>query len=322
MSVAAIKETTINVGVSSCLLGEEVRFDSGHRKDDYIAQILGRYFTFIMICPEVEVGMGVPREAVHLEGDANKPRMVAPKSGIDWTRKMTRYSERRVAQIEKYNLSGYILKKDSPSCGMERVKVYGARGGAERTGRGLFARALTDHFPLLPVEEEGRLHDEFLRENFIVRVFAYHRLQNLFNGRYGRRDLIAFHTREKFLLMAHSPAHYMKLGRLVAAAKMYSPSKLRDEYRNVYMEALTRKATAKKNVNVLLHILGYLKKHLTAADKRDILDVIDDYHKGLIPLVVPITLLKHYLHKHRVKYVENQVYLNPSPKELMLRNHV
>ena len=312
----------IKIGISSCLLGEEVRFDSGHKKSNYIVSILGPYFQFVRVCPEVEIGMGVPREAVRLVGDPEAPRMVGGKTGTDWTRKMNRYSERRTGQIARYNLSGYILKKDSPSCGMERVKVYGSKGGTVRTGRGLFAAALLDRFPILPVEEEGRLNDLPLRENFINRVFAYHRLQSLYKRRFSRRDFVDFHTSVKLLIMAHSPKDYKAMGQLVAAIIDYTPDEFRQKYAELYMTALRHKTTTKKNVNVLQHIMGFLKRELTTSEKRDILSVIDDYHRQLVPLIVPLTLVKHYLRKHDITYVLNQTYLNPSPKELMLRNHV
>jgi len=316
------QEKPIKVGISSCLLGEEVRFDGGHKKSNYIVHILGHFFKFVMICPELEIGMGVPREAVKLEGDPESPRMVGNKSGIDWTRKMNAYSDRRTRQIENYGLSGYILKKDSPSCGMERVRVYGLKGAPAKKGCGLFARVLMERFPYLPIEEEGRLNDLVLRENFVVRVFAYHRLRNMLENQFSRRSLVEFHTREKYLLMAHCPQHYRRLGQTVAAAKEHKPAELREIYGNTYMQALQIKTTTKKNVNVLHHMMGFLKKDLTSEEKNDILSVIEDYRNQLVPLIVPITLVKHYLKKCKVDYVLNQIYLSPSPKELMLRNHV
>lgn len=312
----------IKVGVSACLLGEHVRYDGGHKHDRYLTDVLGRFFKFVMVCPEVEVGMGVPREAVQLRGIADDPNMVGSKSGKDWTEIVNSFNAQRAAKLEAENLSGYILKKNSPSCGMERVKVYNSKGMAERKAAGLWGAALIKRFPLLPIEEEGRLNDARLRDNFIVRVFAYSRLHNLFNGKYNRGNMVEFHTAHKLLMMAHSPKHYTQLGKLVADVKNVPAAKMRDEYSLLFMEGLKVKSTVKKNVNVLYHILGYLKKQLETGDKQDIIRVIEDYHHELTPLIVPITLLKHYIEKHNIEYIKNQIYLNPHPKELMLRNHV
>jgi uncharacterized protein YbgA (DUF1722 family)/uncharacterized protein YbbK (DUF523 family) len=312
----------IRIGISSCLLGEKVRFDAGHKKDVYLTDVLGKYFEWIPVCPELEVGMGVPRESVHLTGDPEAPRMVGVKSGHDWTERMAKFSERRVAQLAKLDLSGYILKSKSPSCGMERIRIYTDKGMPGGNGVGLFAKALLGAFPLLPVEEEGRLNDAGLRDNFIVRVFSYHRLQVMMRNRFSVGALVKFHTIHKYLLLAHNPKHYDSLGRLVAGASKIPPARLMEEYASVFMEGLKIKTTTKKNVNVLQHIFGFLKKYLTAEEKKDIGNVIEDYRKEIIPLIVPVTLLRHYIQKNNVQYILDQVYLNPHPKELMLRNHV
>jgi len=311
----------IKVGISSCLLGFKVRFDSGHKHDRYITDILGPYFRFVPVCPEVEVGMPVPREAVSLIGDVDSPRMVGINTGTDWTDKMHKYVSTRIKQLEKENLSGYILKKDSPSCGMERLKVYSERR-AERKGQGFWAGALMKHFPLMPVEEEWRLNNTNLRDSFIVRVFAYNRLQDLFKGKFNRRAVVDFHTAHKYLLLAHSPGHYKEMGQLVVVLAKADPAEFKEKYSELFMAGLKMRSTTKKNVNVLQHILGYLKKQLSADDKKYILQQIDDYHNSLVPLVAPLTLIKHYVYKYDVEYIKNQVYLNPHPNELMLRNHV
>ncbi len=312
----------IRVGISSCLMGAKVRFDAGHKRDVYVTDILGQYFAFVAICPELEVGMGVPREAIRLVGSPEAPRLVGVKTEKDWTDKMNSYSVERIERSDIQNISGYILKKDSPSCGMERVKLYGSKGAPSRQGIGLFARALLEKYPLLPVEEEGRLNDARLRENFIVRVFAYDSLRQLLSGRLNRGRMVEFQTRNKYLVLAHSPKHYQKLGQLVAAISQYHEADFKDKYRTLFMEALTIKTTVKKNVNVLHHIMGFLKKHLDAGDKKYLLEIIEDYRQQLLPLIVPITLLKDYLRKYDVKYILDQTYLSPHPKELMLRNHV
>jgi len=315
-------QTLIKIGISSCLLGKRVRFDGGHKRDAYITDILGPYVKFVPVCPEIEVGMPVPREAVRLVGEAENPRMVGNKTSEDWTERMNRYARQRVRRQNLADLSGFIFKNRSPSCGMERVKLYVKPGTVEPKGVGLFARAFMEHHPNLPVEDEGRLSDAGLRDNFVVRVFAYHRLKQLFQRRFNRGEMVKFHTAHKYLLLAHSPAHYQQLGRLVAAIKQTSPAEFRDRYLALFMEGLKFKATVKKNTNVLQHIAGFLRNHLGPEDRRDVLTAIEDYHRGLIPLIVPITLVAHFVRKYSVEYIRDQVYLNPHPKELMLRNHV
>jgi uncharacterized protein YbgA (DUF1722 family)/uncharacterized protein YbbK (DUF523 family) len=318
MAQEGVSERPIRVGISTCLLGERVRFDGGHKKDAYVTDLLGRFFEWVPVCPEVEVGMGVPREAVRLVGDPESPRMVGVKSGTDWTRKMSEYSVRRARELGELN--GYLFKSRSPSCGMERVRVYSGDVPAAR-GRGLYADAFLKRHPLVPAEEEGRLNDARIRENFIVRVFSHHRLQGL-GDRFRRSALVEFHTRHQYLLLAHSPRHYRELGRLVATPDRYAPGELRERYAALFMEALKVKATTRKNVNVLQHMLGFLRKRLSALEKEDVLQAIGDYRRELVPLVVPLTLIAHFVRKLEVDYLRDQIYLNPHPKEMMLRNHV
>jgi len=316
-------DSRVRIGVSTCLLGMNVRYDGGHKRDRFITDMLSQYFEFVHICPEVEIGMGVPREAVHLEGDTEKPRMITRKSGRDWTDKMNRYSAQKARQLPHYRLSGYIFKSRSPSCGIERVKLYALSGQVTnmRTA-GLYARQVVWRCPMLPVEDEGRLNDAKLRENFIVRVFAYHRLQQTFPARFKRADVVNFHTAHKYLMLAHSPKHYKQLGQLVAAIKQFAPGDFRDRYSRLFMEGLGLKSTSRKNVNVLFHMVGFLKNHLDPSDRKYLLQVIDDYHRELVPLVVPITLIRNYVRKFDIQYLADQVYLYPHPKELMLLNHV
>ncbi|HSE04191.1 MAG TPA: DUF523 and DUF1722 domain-containing protein [Methylomirabilota bacterium] len=312
----------IRVGISSCLLGEEVRYDGGHQKDGYITGVLAGHFTWIAVCPELEVGMGVPREPIRLVGDPAAPRLLGVTSGTDHTARMSEFARRRVAALRREGLHGYILKRASPSCGLERVKVYGDGGSPARSGVGLFARALTEALPLLPVEEEGRLNDAHLRENFITRVFAYRRLAALRETAPRPAAVVDFHTAHKYLLLAHSPSAYAQLGRLVAAVPRAPHAGWLDRYGESFMRALAARATVRKHVNVLQHIVGFFKKQLGAAEKRELLGVIADYGAGLVPLVVPITLINHHVARFDVAYVRDQVYLRPHPKELMLRNHV
>ena len=314
-------ELPVRIGISSCLLGEEVRYDGGHQKDAYITGVLARHVTWVPVCPEIEVGMGVPREPVRLTGDAGAPRMVGVTSGTDHTARMNDFARRRVQDLARRGLSGYILKRASPSCGLERVKVYDPHGVPAPTGAGLFARALTAALPLLPVEEEGRLNDARLRDNFITRVFAYRRLAALREeaGRPG--TIVGFHTAHKYLLLAHSPAAYARLGRQVAELTRHPREGWLDRYGDGFMRALRVPATPRKHVNVLQHIMGFFKDRLGAAEKRELLGVIDDYARGLVPLIVPVTLINHHVARFEVAYLRDQVYLHPHPKELMLRNH-
>jgi len=314
--------TSIRVGISACLLGQAVRYDGGHKRDRYITDTLGEFFEWVPICPEVELGLGTPRETLRLEGNAAAPRLVFATSRGDITQAMQAWATSRLDDLDRLDLSGYILKSDSPSCGMERVRVYRPSGIPGKDGIGIFARDLMDRFPLLPVEEEGRLHDLPLRENFIERVICYRRWRDLVAGGLTRGKLVAFHTAHKLLLMAHSPKHYAELGRLVANAKVLSLRNLEASYGKLFMAALRVKATAKKHTNVMHHILGYLKRDLEARDKAELVEVIADYHRELVPLIVPLTLLKHHLTRVEVPYLRDQIYLNPHPKELMLRNHV
>jgi uncharacterized protein YbgA (DUF1722 family)/uncharacterized protein YbbK (DUF523 family) len=284
--------------------------------------VLGQYVEWIPVCPEVEAGLGTPREAMRLVGRPQHPRLVTVKTGVDHTQALERLNERRAEELKQLDLSGFVFKKDSPTCGVERVRVYNEHGMPSRNAVGIFARAFMEQFPLVPVEEEGRLRDPGLRENFIERVFCYRRYQNLLTGGVTRRTVVAFHTIHKYLLMAHSQPHFQLLGRLVGRMDRYGPSELAGRYGGLFMEALAVKATVRKHVNVLQHILGYFKARLNAQEKAELLEIIGDYHRGLTPLIVPLTLIKHYVQLFDIAYIRDQVYLNPHPKELMLRNHV
>ena len=312
----------IRIGISSCLLGEKVRYDGGHKRDVYLVETFGRFVEWVPVCPEVEMGLGTPRETLRLVRIGKDVRMVMPKTGADHTEAMRVFAERRVSELEKEDLCGYILKKDSPSCGMERVRVFDAHGVPAKSGRGLFAEALLRHFPHLPVEEEGRLSDPRLRENFIERVFAYRRLQTLFAGRWKLGELVGFHTAHKLLLMAHSPRGYASLGRLVAGGRALPRGELRSRYEGDFMAALAEMATTRRQTNVLQHIVGYLRPHLDDASRGELHSLLEDYRRGLIPLIVPLTLIRHYVRRFEIPYLRGQVYLEPHPKELMLRNHV
>jgi len=311
----------INIGVSSCLLGEKVRYDGGHKHDRYITGILGQFFRFVPVCPEVGCGLPVPRESMRLEGDPAAPRLVTNRTRMDLTDRMMDYCRAKVRELEKEDLCGFIFKKDSPSSGLFRVKVY-STGMPSKSGRGLFADALVKHFPLLPVEEEGRLSDMNLRENFIERVFAFRSWKDFLLGAKSMGDLVAFHTTRKFQIMAHSPEIYREIGKLVADGKAMVREVLLSRYQELFLRALSLHATVKKNTNVLLHIMGYFKKNLTTSEKEELLLIIGQYHEQLVPLIVPVTLLKHYVNKYGQDYLKGQSFLSPHPMELMLRNHV
>ena len=312
----------LRLGISRCLLGDEVRFDGGHKRDSFLTDVFGRYVEWVPVCPEIEAGLGTPREAMRLVGDPQNPRLVTIKSGTDHTRALETLTTNRIAQLMELDLSGYVFKKGSPSCGIERVRLYNEQGMPNRNGVGLFARAFIEQFPLIPVEEEGRLCEPTLRENFIEEVFCYRRWQNLVQSGVTRQTLVRFHTIHKYLLLAHSPQQYKVLGRLVGQAQQHRPKELTSRYGELFMKALAVKATVRKHVNVLQHILGYFKERLGAREKAELLVVIGDYHQGLTPLIVPLTLIKHYVQTYEIDYIRDQVYLNPHPKELMLRNHV
>jgi uncharacterized protein YbgA (DUF1722 family)/uncharacterized protein YbbK (DUF523 family) len=317
-----ISSSPIRLGISRCLLGEEVRYDGSHNLDNFLTEALGRYVEWVPVCPEVEAGLGTPREAMRLVGGPQNPRLVTIESKIDHTGALERMTTNRIEGLKKLDLSGYVFKKSSPSCGIQRVRLYNTHGRYSRKGVGLFARAFIKQFPLIPVEEEGRFCDAPLRENFIERVFGYRRWQDLVQSGVTTQALVQFHTIHTYLLMAHSPQECEALGRLVSQAKRRRPKECAHRYGKLFMNALAVKATVRKHVNVLQHILEHFKERLGAHEKAELVGVINDYHHGLTPLVVPLTLIKHYVQIFDVGYIRDQVYLNPHPKELMLRNHV
>ncbi|MDX9787414.1 MAG: DUF523 and DUF1722 domain-containing protein [Desulfobacterales bacterium] len=314
-------DQAIRIGISACLLGEKVRYDGGHKKDRFLTDTLGQYVTYVPVCPEVECGLGVPRETMRLVGDIEAPRLVTTQSGIDHTAQMVTWARQRAQALESENLCGFIFKSDSPSSGMERVKVYGKSGMPVKKGVGVFARIFMAHFPFLPAEEEGRLHDPALRENFIERVFVFKRWRELLSGQKKRGELVAFHTHHKLMILAHSPAHYKEMGKLIAKIKVIPAETLYDTYQSLLMAALQLKATPAKNTNVLQHVLGYFKKQLTGDEKQELLDIISLYQKRHVPLIVPVTLINHYVQKYNQPYLKSQFFLSPHPIELNLRNH-
>ena len=312
----------IKLGISACLMGELVRWNGGHSRDRYLTDILGQYVEYVPVCPEVECGMGVPRETLRLVGDPDNPNLVTSKTNIDHTHRMTEWARKRVEELEKENLCGFVFKKNSPSSGLFRVPVKNFKGMPQKKGQGIFARVFTEHFPLVPVEEEGRLHDSKLRETFIEQIFTLMRWRETLSKKKRMGNLIDFHSRHKLLIMSHSPSHSRMMGKLVAEGKTLLMEDLFAQYETLLMAALRLQTTLKKNINVLQHIIGYFKKQLSPDEKQELLEIIEQYRKEYVPLIVPVTLLNHYVRKYKQMYLAQQVYLNPHPIALKLRNHV
>ena len=311
----------IRIGISACLLGQNVRYDGGHQHDRYITDTLGRWFEWVPVCPEVEYGLPVPREAMRLVGNPENPRLVTIRSRVDHTDGMLAWAEGRLKSLAALDLGGFIFKSRSPSSGMAAVKVYGEAGMAVKRGVGIFAGAFMKRFPLLPVEEDGRLNDPILRENFIERIFVYRRWRDLEGRDGGMEELIIFHAEHKLLILSHSPKHLTALGRLVANPDRMNPPALREAYLRNLMEGLRLIATTAKQTNVLQHMAGYFKRRLRPDEKEELSQVIEQYHRGLLPLIVPVTLIAHYVRLYDEPYLRKQIYLHPHPFELMLRNH-
>ncbi len=319
---AARLAAPLRVGISACLLGQKVRWNAGHERDPFLVETVGRFVEWVPVCPEFELGLGVPRETLRLVQGDDGLRLIARKSGTDHTAGMTTLAKERSAGLAGADLCGFVFKKDSPSCGLMRVRVYDKNGMPNKSGQGLFAAAMSAAFPQLPMEEDGRLHDPRLRENFFERLFAWRRLRDRFDVPFTVGDLVAFHSREKLLLMAHSPKLYQELGRLVAHAKGRPRAELAVDYRRKFMEALATLAPTRRHVNVLQHMAGYVSEQLDASGRQELSQSITDFGAGLVPLIVPLTLLRHYVRRFAVGYLAMQTYLDPHPKELMLRNHV
>ncbi len=311
----------IKLGISSCLLGNNVRYDGGDKLDQYLRRTMGQFVQWVPACPETECGLPVPREAMDLVGDLDSPRMITRVTGIDHTVRMMQWAKKKLAGLEQAGLCGFVLKARSPSCGVHDTKIY-CRPGKVAGGRaGLFAEAVIERFPLMPIEDEEGLQDPGIRENFIERLFVYQRWQELLNEGGTIGQLVTFHGRHKYLLMAHSPKHLKTLGSLVADPKKYKRPEMLDRYFTLLMECLGLPATNRKHMNVLQHMAGYFKKQVSPAEKLELQEIVTQYHHGLVPLIVPITLMNHYVGKYDDPYLKEQYYLTPHPIELILRNH-
>ncbi|MGA7800877.1 MAG: DUF523 and DUF1722 domain-containing protein [Gammaproteobacteria bacterium] len=321
VAAATEEQAAIPVGVSSCLLGQKVRFDGGHKRNALVTDVLARYFRYVPACPELAIGLGAPRPALRLSGRADGPRLVGARNpGLDVTDTMARFARERIAALEA--ISGYILKSGSPSCGMERVKVYADSGMPERSGVGLFARELMERMPWLPVEEEGRLHDPLLRENFIERVFVYDHWRRTVAPADTPAALVRFHSEHKFIILSRGAHLLRELGRLVAQAGCGPLETLKDAYLTRLMDALRSLSSRGRHANVVQHLAGFIKQSLSGDDKAEMQTVIDAYRHGTVPLVVPLTLLRHHLRRAPQPYVLAQRYLQPYPEELGLRNAI
>ncbi len=311
----------IRIGVSKCLLGEPVRYDGQHKHDHFITDTLGRYFDYVGVCPEVECGLGVPRESMRLVGDPASPRLVTTRTGVDLTSRMQAWVAQRVAELEKDDLNGFIFKSRSPSSGMENVKVYNDKGGFSGKASGLFAKAFLEHFPTLPCEDEGRLNDPDLRENFVERVFTLWRFRQALSASPNLATLMTFHARNKLLIQAHHETLMREMGRELAGLKAREARAHIPRYEAKLMRALKALATVHKHTNILQHMLGFLRDDVDEADRKELAGIVDDYHRELVPLIVPVTMLRHYVIKHGIEYLKDQYYLSPHPMELKLRNH-
>ncbi|MFA0413083.1 YbgA family protein [Vibrio renipiscarius] len=312
-------DTEIKIGVSACVLGETVRFDGGHKSSRFVTKELGQHFQFVPVCPEVESGMPVPRPTIRLVSNEERIALVETRDATkDHTDTMVNFSRQRVGRLQQEQLRGYVVCAKSPTCGMERVKVYGSNM-AEKSGVGLYTQELMEQMPWLPIEEDGRLNDPILKENFVTRVFCLHDFYQTMDGEPTAGKIVSFHSRYKLTLMAHHPASYKELGKLVAKISDYSMDEFYPLYRVGLMAAMTHRASRKNNTNVLMHIQGYFKKVLDKNEKAELCRVIDDYRVGLLPLLAPLTLLKHHMQRFPDEYLQNQKFLNPYPQELRLR---
>lgn len=318
-SQIAESDPLIRIGISSCLLGEKVRYNGKDAYDPLVTDTLAPYVEWVPVCPEMEIGMGTPREPIHLIHTNRGIRLMGIESDTDYTEQMKSYAKERVHLLEQFGIQGYILKTKSPSCGMEQVRVYDPGNQPIKTGPGMYTANLLKQIPLLPVEDEERFRDRAIRDNFIERVFAYYRVQQFLTGTPTPAGLVDFHTRHKLTILSHHQVRYREAGRLVSEAGSANLDVLLPEYTRHFMKTLEVPATRKNHTNVLNHAIGYFKDFLETDDKLEMVGVVDRYRKGLVPLVVPLTLIKHHLRQHPVEWLEKQVYLNPFPTEQKLR---
>ena len=316
----------LRIGISACLLGQKVRFDGGHKRDRFLTGDFETYAEWVSVCPELEMGLGVPRPTLRLENAEDGTRLIMPKTGDDYSARMAVYAEQRVERLATLNLHGYVLKSRSPSCGMQRVKIFppdGSSGSFAPKGVGHFAAVLMKQLPHLPIEEEGRLNDPMLRENFVSRLFAYRRWRELVAGGITRAALTTFHAIHKYQLMAHNQTGLRAAGGLLARPDAFpNDDALASAYLVAFTRIMKRTPTTRNHANALQHMIGYFTKNLNARETAELTQVLEDYRLGLLPLILPITLIRHYVRKFDVSYLKDQIYLFPHPHELMLLNRL
>ena len=314
-------ENTIKFGISACLLGQKVRYDGGHKLDLFLRDTLGQYVEYLPVCPEVECGLSVPREPMRLVGDPNAPRLVTIRGNYDYTPKMTQWAKMRLDTLKRRGLSGFILKSNSPSCGLKGVKIHHENGRGIRKGRGIFAGLFVKHFPIIPSEEETLLHNPILREDFIERAFTIRRWLEVSSRKRSFKKLVDFHCSHRLLILSRSREHLGIMERVIKTEKRVSVRELYDLYEELLTESLKRKTTPRKNVRVLQRAVGYLGKDLAEGEKQELIEVTQAYGECQVPLLVPITLFNHFARKYDCHDLSRQVFLRPHPAELHLRNH-
>lgn len=316
--------TPVRIGISSCLLGQKVRYDGGHKRDRFASDVLDPYVEWVPVCPEVEIGLGIPRPTIRLErAQDGTTRLVMPSTGQDLTDRMRVWAKERVEDLSNLDLCGYVLKKDSPSCGVERVKIYASNHVPARDGVGVFAEVLLRKAPNLPVEDEGRLNDPRLRENFIARVFTMRRWKDMEGQGVNRARLTDFHARHEYMCLARNRAGTRRLGRLLGSAGTGdSDAALAGAYMDGFTAVMRRPPSTRGHNYVLQHMAGYVSDELDGDDRDELTGAIHEYHLGLLPLIVPLTLLRHHARRQESAYLLEQAYLFPHPHELMLLNHV
>ncbi|MBW2120526.1 MAG: DUF1722 domain-containing protein [Deltaproteobacteria bacterium] len=313
---------TVRFAISSCLLGQKVRWDGGHRLDRFILQTLGRHVTFVPVCPEVEYGLSVPREPLHLIGEPDRPRLLTVSTAVDHTGPMTSWARKRVEQLAGQDLWGYIFKSNSPSCGPAGVRVAKERGVTVKEGAGIFARVFMEQCPLVPVEDDRRLHDPGRRESFIESVFVLGRWREVLDGNRSMHGLETFHTRQRLVILSHSPSHCRMMEDLLARGKDLPPKDLFESYQSLLLEALRLKATPAKNSRVLRILMKRFGKTLSEAESQELAEAVQQYRRAEIPLIVPLTLINHHARRLGERHLREQAYLHPHPLELQLRYHV
>ena len=316
------EDCPIRIGVSSCLLGEQVRYDGGHKRDPFLADVLAPYVEWVPVCPEMELGLGVPRETIQLVRWEHEIQLVTSESRRDLTEPMRAWASRKVKELNRERLSGFVLKSRSPSCGLKGVAVYDQANRPARNGQGIFAQALTAQLRILPVEEESSLDHPDRRENFIARAFAYRRLRSLFDRRWGVPDAACYHHDHKLLLMAHSPQRCRNLGRLVARIEELTGKDFRESYEALFMRAMGVRTTKAKHANVLRHAIGQLRRHLDQGSRSRLVELVDEYRHGLTSLALPLAAIHEYSERYAVEPLKGQVYLKPHRLEMLLRCRV